>query len=397
MKKILPFLLTIPFLVPSAALAGGRSSHSEAGHHHKHAVHHKAKAKAKAKKHTVRAAAPAAGGGSSSAPATVAPASSPAPGISGAASPAGPAPAVTPSVEPGPATPAVEPSSREDSAFTEPGITGTTADFANCPKESVIGEHGKCTHSYTTGGQVQIGHSTVPITVPGDTLDVGLTEEEEVTPLCLPFGFTECVVSPPHGILNGPAQPVPGGLLGVIGNVQVTGVSAKLEWATSVTRDTPFGLLTPCGTNPLPTFDLCKLLNARSGTAVTLSVKIHLMSPFLGSSCYIGSAANPIVIPLTAGVTSPPPPAKPIHGKAYELMLKQSGAIQLIGVTLVSNSFSVPVATGCGTSGGGLVDASIDHKLGLPSAAGQNMMVIDATGEELEVKEIVEAGGWTGE
>jgi len=62
----------------------------------------------------------------------------------------------------------------------------------------------------------------------------------------------------------------------------------------------------------------------------------------------------------------------------------------------VSNSFAVPVATGCGTSGGSLVDASIDHKLGLPSRAGLNMMAVDANGEELAVKELVEVGGWTG-
>lgn len=282
-------------------------------------------------------------------------------------------------------------------AFTEPGITGTTADFANCPKASVIGISGKCVHSYTTGGVVQIGHSSVPISVPGDTFDAGLTEEEEVSAICFPLGFTECVISPPHGIIHGPAQPVPGGLLGTIGNVQLTGVTAMVEWATPVATDTAFGLLTPCGTNPLPTFDLCKLLNARTGTALTLSVKIHLMSPFLGANCYIGSAATPLVIPLTAGMTEPPPPAKPIHGKAYERIVKRSGAVQLLGTTLVSNSFSVPVANGCGTSGGGLVDASIDRKLGLPSKAGQNMMAIDANGEELEVQELIEAGGWTGE
>ena len=283
------------------------------------------------------------------------------------------------------------------SAFTEPGITGNTADFANCPRASLLGIGGKCIHSYTTGGVVQIGHSSVPISVPGDTFDVGYTEEEEVFPICFPLGFTECVLSPPHGMIHGPAQPVPGGLLGTIGNVQLTGVSAMVEWATVIPPDTPYGLLTPCGTNPLPAFDLCKLLNARSGTALTLSVKIHLMSPFLGANCYIGSAANPIVIPLTGGVTEPPPPAKPIHGKAYTTIVKRSGAIQLLGTTLVSNSFSVPVANGCGTSGGSLVDASIDRKLGLPSKAGQNMMAIDANGEELSVYELLEAGGWTGE
>jgi len=282
-------------------------------------------------------------------------------------------------------------------AFTEPGITGTTADFANCPKLSVIGSGGKCVHAYTTGGVIQIGHSSAPISVPGDTFDVGLTEEEEESAICFSIGFTECVISPPHGMIHGPAQPVPAGLLGTVGNVQLTGVSAMLEWAVQVPPDTAFGPLgLSFSTNPFVVFDLARLLNAESGTALTLTAKIHLMSPFLGANCYIGSAANPMVIPLTAGVTNPPPPAKPIHGKAYELLLKRAGAIQLLGSTLVSNSFAVPVATGCGTSGGSLVDASIDHKLGLPSRAGLNMMAVDANGEELAVKELVEVGGWTG-
>jgi hypothetical protein len=279
-------------------------------------------------------------------------------------------------------------------AFTEPGITGNWTDFANCPA-NLIGR-GACVHSYTTGGTVQIGHSNVPISVPGDTLDAGLTEEEEVTPLCALVGGTECIISPPHGILNGPAQPVPGGLLGTIGNAQLTDVSAKLEWAVSVAPGRPFGLETSCGSDPLVTFDLCKLLNARSGTAATLSVKIHLLSPFLGSGCFIGSAAAPIVIPLTTGLTNPPPPATPIHGKAYERVVPRASATQLLGTTLVSNSFAVPVANGCGTSSGSLVDSAINHKLGLPSPAGQNKIVINANGEERSGQEVLEHG-WTGE
>lgn len=284
------------------------------------------------------------------------------------------------------------------SAFTEPGITGKVTDFANCPVNVLVptGEFAKCAHSYTTGGYVQIGHSSVPISVPGDTFDLGLTSEEEPTPVCTLFGGGECAVSPAHGLLNGPPQPVPGGLLGTIGNIQLTNVSAKLEWATPVPGDTSFGTITQCGSNPLVTFDLCKLIGAKAGTAATLRVKIHLLSPFLGPSCFIGSASNPIVISLTAGLTSPPPPALPIRGRVYEILVLKNSAIQLFGLVLVNNSFSVPVASGCGTSSGNLINASIDHKLGLPSAAGQNSIKVEAIGEELGSKDILEQG-WTGE
>ena len=274
-------------------------------------------------------------------------------------------------------------------AFTEPGITGTWKDFANCPVNVIAPFEGnQCEHSYTTGGVVQIGHSSVPISVPGDTFDVGLTEP----------GGQGIVMSGAHGILNGPAQPVPGGLLGVIGNTQLTGVSAKLEWAAAVPPDTLFGTSEECGgTNPFVTVDLCRAVNGRPGTAITLSVKVHLMSPFLGSACYIGSAAHPIVIPLTTGITSPPPPAQPIHGSSLEFLTAITPVyLQVVGLTFVSNSFVVPAASGCGTSNGSLVNASINHKLGLPSPAGQNMIAISAIGEQTQASRVIEHG-WTGE
>lgn len=281
------------------------------------------------------------------------------------------------------------------SAFTEPGITAGFADFANCPVNVAASAAGICLHSYTTGGVVQIGHSSVPISVPGDTFDVGVAKSPAVCAL-VGAGVPECVVSPPHGILNGPAQPVPGGLLGVVGNVQLTGVMAKLEWAVAVPAGMAFGRTSGCGSSDsLAIYNECVFLNGKAGTAATLIAKIHLMSPFLGQNCFIGSAAKPIVIQLTTGITNPPPPAHPIHGKPFE-SLQIVGAVQVPGVTLVNNSFSVPAATGCGTSNGSLVTASINHKLGLPSPPGQNMIVINATGEQRGAAEVL-AHGWTGE
>ncbi|HEX5853889.1 MAG TPA: hypothetical protein VFY36_12455, partial [Solirubrobacteraceae bacterium] len=107
------------------------------------------------------------------------------------------------------------------------------------------------------------------------------------------------------------------------------------------------------------------------------------LSPFLGPVCYLGSAAHPIVIALTTGTTSPPPPAQPISGQPAEFIhIPIIGIEQAFGLTLVSNSFSVPAASGCGTSGGNLVNASIDHKLGLPSPPGRNAIIIHANAEQ---------------
>jgi hypothetical protein len=277
-------------------------------------------------------------------------------------------------------------------AFTEPGIKpgipGSWADFANCPVMVVIllSPLPQCDHSYTTSGVIQIGHSIAPISIPGDTFDLGITSVGN-----------GIAISPPHGLLNGPAQPAPGGLLGAVGDTQLTGVSAKLEWAAPVPPNAAFGFTEACGgVNPLVTFDQCRLLGNQQGTVVTLKAKLHLMSSFLGASCYIGSAAQPIVIALTTGVTTPPPPALPIHGKTLEFLYSLGSFQQAVGIRLVGNSFSVPVATGCGTSGGNLVNASINHRLGLPSPPGQNMIAINADAEQAPAKEVL-AHGWTGE
>ena len=276
------------------------------------------------------------------------------------------------------------------SAFTEPGITGDWRDFANCPAEKIVLlPPALCEHSYTTSGVIRIGHSSVPISVPGDTLDLGVSSSS----------LGGVVVSPPHGILNGPAQPVPGGLLGTVGNSELTEISAKLEWAPPVAPGAFFGSAEGCsGTNPLVTFDSCRVISGASGTAVTLSVRIHLISPFLGTSCYIGSPTSPIVIALTMGVTSPPPPTHPIHGQALEFLkvLAGVGREQAINLTLVNNSFSVPVATGCGTSSGTLINSAINKKLGLPSPPGQNAIIINGTGEQALAAEVL-GHGWTGE
>src|SRR2546430_1397231 len=53
---------------------------------------------------------------------------------------------------------------------------------------------------------------------------------------------------------------------------------------------------------------------AGQGGAVTLPLKVKLDNPLLATACYIGSNTEPVVLNLTTGTTSPPPPNKPISG-----------------------------------------------------------------------------------
>jgi hypothetical protein len=274
-------------------------------------------------------------------------------------------------------------------SFIEPGITGNWSDFANCPAATIVVLPGAlCEHSYTTSGVVQIGHSNSPISIPGDTFDLGVSSS----------GGEGSAIAPLHEIFAGPAQPVPGGLLGVVGNQQLTDVSARLEWAVSVAPRSIFGSSEEgcTGANALVTFNYCRALSG-VGTAATLRVKFHLISPFLSANCYIGSAASPVVISLTSGTSSPPPSGHSIHGQSTEFVRFMAGLRQqAIGLTLVNNSFSVPEATGCSTSNGDLINASIDKKLGLPSPPGQNAISINAVAEQVPASEVL-AHGWTDE
>jgi len=112
---------------------------------------------------------------------------------------------------------------------------------------------------------------------------------------------------------------------------------------------------------------------------LTLPLKIHLENPLLGSGCYIGSNAHPVVIEFTSGTTSPPAPNKPITGKPGENKFSAGGVLTNTGNELVNNSYAAPGAEGCGGIFSFLIDPILDSKLGLPSAAGHNTAILRGT------------------
>jgi len=140
-------------------------------------------------------------------------------------------------------------------------------------------------------------------------------------------------------------------------------------------------------------------------TVIQLPIRIHLQNPFLGNTCYIGSASHPILLKLVANTTSPPPPNTPISGVPAvlsfldttnpdgQILMAQNG-------TLVDNSFAVPAAQGCGNTLlpipiitpilQGIITAAVNLKEGLPAAAGKNTAIMigdTAIGPTIYVKE----------
>lgn len=237
--------------------------------------------------------------------------------------------------------------------------------FAQCPLGDP--EVNLCFYLTTTGGEFNIGDVRVPI---ANTLTFqgGEILNEETG--------TEQFIDAANGeTLSKTPQQVPGGLLGLVApkswpkwlqerfnkviNEGVAGVTATLELVGNpgISRSNMF---------------------FEEGVGLSLPLRVHLNNAFLGGSCYIGSAASPIDLQLTTGLTSPPPPNKAISGQLGKPRFSMAEfIIDILENRLVDNSFSEPRASGCGGAFSFLVDPALDARLGLPSPAGHNTAVIE--------------------
>jgi hypothetical protein len=109
---------------------------------------------------------------------------------------------------------------------------------------------------------------------------------------------------------------------------------------------------------------------------LAMPLKLKLSNPLIGSGCSIGSNSDPANVDLIIGTTNPPPPNQPITGHVGTVGI-DDGTLTITGTENVDDSFAVPGATGCGFLGLGLINALVDAKLQLPSAAGNNTLIID--------------------
>jgi hypothetical protein len=220
-----------------------------------------------------------------------------------------------------------------------PGFT----QFAGCPTPE---EHKTtfCVRSDVTGGHLQVGKKDVPIKNPL-TISGGLNES-----------FEEFRAGPKGG-LSVVKQEVPGGIIGLTG----------LDW-----------LVNFLNLEGLKLFAATELAGEPTGfnfTEVTIPIKVHLINPVLGNSCYIGSVSSPIVLHLQTGTTSPPAPNKPITGVTPEFS-EAGGIFFEKNGEFVDNSFSAPGANGCTLTLFGFIpiglNGFVNSQSGLPAAAGTN-------------------------
>jgi hypothetical protein len=249
--------------------------------------------------------------------------------------------------------------------------SGIWAKFNYCPS-TTTGVF-KCLYSVTNGGEIILGKKKTPIVNPV-TLQGGYSEENETTYISSFFGATN------GETLSKTAQPVPGGLLGIVppeSSPPLVKLLSKFFFENSLTGvNATLELAKPASEIQVNEYDLL----AGEGVALKLPVKVHLENPFLGSSCYVGSSSSPLIWNLTTGTTNPNLPNKAITGKPGFVEVKEGyELVQLNENVLVENNWSAPAATGCGGVLSFLVDPVIDLELGLPAAAGSNTSILNNT------------------
>ena len=258
------------------------------------------------------------------------------------------------------------------SAGAQAKLVGNYTKFAQCPYPNL--EVKKCIYSTTNSGEVVLGSKKVPIVKPVVLQGgYGAAGEDEFAKF---YGATNGIT------LSKAAQPVPGGLAGIINCKEIKDfflrISCEVTFENGLTGlNSTLELSRPASEIRVSENHLA----AENGVALVLPVKVHLENPFLGSECYVGSSSSPIIWNLTTGTTAPPGPNTPITGSGGEIEFLEEGRIlESKNAKLVDNAWAAPGATGCG---GFLVELILDPIInaasGLPAAAGKNTAILNNT------------------
>jgi hypothetical protein len=257
---------------------------------------------------------------------------------------------------------------------------GAYAPYADCPLGNSTVE--ECLVATTSSGEFIVGKKTVPIKN-AITLQGGTHENEET-------GALNFIGAEGGETLSHSPQSVPGGLLGLVNCPEISNwlerVACELVFENGLTGvNATTELAAPATSIGINETNLL----SKTGTALSLPVKVHLENPFLGEGCYVGSNAKPIVLELTTGTTSPPAPNKPISGNPGKGKILEGGSIfEISENSLVNNSFAAPEAEGCGGIFSFLIDPIIDSELGVPSAAGHNTAILNGTLKQAAAEEV---------
>jgi len=250
-----------------------------------------------------------------------------------------------------------------------PTLAGDWAPFSRCPVDdpAMLAADGVsniafCVASDSPSGSIKIGNVTAST---GDSnLQIGLVQNTSTGVFS--------VVSPAGGaIVTAPVQ-IPGGLLGLMCPSSVPVVTAVCDEITNSQLNAVTAVVQPAG-NPS---DFSLAAGLSSGIPIiSLPVKIQLQNPLLGSTCYLGSDSDPIVL-HPENATTPAVNVEQFDGNGTpDASNGVMDAIFSTGGTQEDATAAIPGASGCGLLG--VLDAAVDLKVGLPSASGNNTLVLN--------------------
>ncbi|MFF8096379.1 hypothetical protein [Streptomyces sp. NPDC016675] len=246
---------------------------------------------------------------------------------------------------------------------------GEWAPFTRCPVDApaMLAADGlartpQCVVSTSPSGSIKLGKTTV--TTGRTNLQIGVVQNSD---------GTSTVVAPAGGALVADSATVPGGLLGLMCPSNIPAITAICEQLSNSTLNKITATVESVGA-PYDFDQTAGILTDQP--IVAIPVRIHLENPFLGSKCYIGTATKPIVL-------RPENRQFPEFGMSFfrgDGTVAEDGEmsrINLTGATQNDSSFAVPGASGCGLGLFGLIDAAVNAKTGLPSAAGNNSLTLN--------------------
>jgi hypothetical protein len=246
--------------------------------------------------------------------------------------------------------------------------SGDYAPFADCPLSNPATD--VCIFAQTEGGKLTIGRKVIPISR-AMTLQGGVHEARA-------SGRQAFIGAEDGNTFSKIPQVIPGGVFEIAAPRSLPGFVQGIfnefidREATDLTATTEFAA--PAAAVGVNTQNLVEA----KGIGLSLPVKIKLNNPLLGETCYIGSNADPIVIPLTTGSIAPSRLHKPIKGKPGHAQFKDEyNLVTIKEDSLINDSFPSPRAQGCGGMLAFLVGPAINAELGLPVAAGGNEAILD--------------------
>jgi hypothetical protein len=258
-------------------------------------------------------------------------------------------------------------------AFVVPAradLTGEFAKFQYCPWTDP--EVTRCIYSTTVGGEIVLGSRVVPIENPV-LIQAGIGDSNPETRFSHFFAASNGVT------MARVPQNVPGGLLGIVSSPSASPIvqmlTAILFENDLVGLRATMELARPAGQVAINTYNMSQ----KEGVSLRLPVKIHLESPLLGPSCFVGSASQPVTWKLTDGKTNPPAPNKPVVGNLGNSEFLAEGLIaQFAENKLVDNSWAAPQASGCGGPLSYLVNPMVNAQLA-GAGAGHNTAILENT------------------